>query len=198
MVGWEAVKQNWIRTQRPRSPGQVQPEERGCELRIRASWPGGTGGWLDAGGKLEDSPRPSRRETAVLSGVLEAQARPWACLTCLGSCVESAHTRQLTLGSSQLHTPVISALWRPEPDLVYLGWNPGLRRPGPFWRLQREPAPSLFRLERHPLPWVMPTPPSSKPAMPSQLWPQALPAPGMRLGPPGWSRKGQLLISLLP
>lgn len=181
MVGWEAVKRNWIRTQRPRSPGQVQPEERGCELKIRASGPGGTGGWLDTGGKLKDSPRPSRRETAVLSGVLEAQVRPWACLTCLGSCIESAHPRQLT-----------------ESDLVYLGWNPGLCRPGPFWRLQREPAPSLFRLERHPLPWVMPTPPSSKPAMPSQLWPQALPAPGMRLGPPGWSRKGQLLISLLP
>ena len=75
-VGWKAQRQNWVRTQRPRSPGQVQPEERGCELRIRTSGPGGSGDWLDAGEKQQDTPRPSRRETAILPGVLRAQARP--------------------------------------------------------------------------------------------------------------------------
>lgn len=106
LVRWKARRQNWVRTQRSWSPGQVQPEERGSELRIRASGPGGMGSWLDAGGKLQDTPRPSRRETAILSGVLRAQARPQGLSDVPGEPNKSAHPHS----SSQLNTLIISAL----------------------------------------------------------------------------------------
>ena len=73
-------------------------------------------------GKTGRHPQPDRRETAILSGILGAQASPRACLTCLGSCNKSAHTQQLTAA----HT-------------CYLRSLEARVRPGPFELESRSP-----------------------------------------------------------